>query len=134
MSHKIRKIGAHVSAAGVVDKAVERAAGIGANCVQVFSGSPRVWQRPNLDAVDADKVFSKEKELSVEPIFTHALYLVNLASENPDLVRAAKTMLVGTKNAISGFSITLECENGIDKMLECLWPRHGAFFRHLAND
>lgn len=87
MTAKNRKIGAHVSAAGGVDKAVERAANIGANCVQVFSGSPRVWQRPNLDAVDADKVFSKEKELSVEPIFTHALYLINLASENPDLVR-----------------------------------------------
>jgi deoxyribonuclease-4 len=72
-----RKIGAHVSASGGVEKAVERAANIGANCVQVFSGSPRVWQRPDLETV----------ELSVEPIFTHALYLLNLASENPDLVR-----------------------------------------------
>ncbi len=83
----IRKIGGHVSASGGVDKAIERAANIGANCVQIFSGSPRVWQRPNLDAIDADKVFSKQKELSVSPIFTHALYLLNLASDNPELVR-----------------------------------------------
>lgn len=82
-----RKIGGHVSAAGGVDKAVERAAQIGANCVQVFSGSPRVWQRPNLDSIDANKIAAKQKELNVEPIFTHALYLLNLASENPDLVR-----------------------------------------------
>ncbi len=79
------KLGAHVSAAGGVNKAIERAAAIGANCVQVFSGSPRVWQRPNLDAIDADKVSTKQKELLVSPIITHALYLVNLASENPEL-------------------------------------------------
>ncbi len=89
-----RHIGAHVSAAGGVDKAIERAHNIGANCVQVFSGSPRVWQRPNLDVVDAEKVFSKQKELSVQPIFTHALYLVNLASENPELVKKSIEAIV----------------------------------------
>ncbi len=83
----MRKIGAHVSAAGGVDKAIERAHEIGANCVQVFSGSPRVWQRPSLEKIDAEKIFSKQKELSVQPIFTHALYLINLASDNPELVR-----------------------------------------------
>lgn len=83
----MHKIGGHVSAAGGVDKAIERAAGIGANCVQVFSGSPRVWVRPNLDAINADKIAAKQLELQISPIFTHALYLINLASENPELVR-----------------------------------------------
>src|SRR5258708_35597562 len=82
-----RKIGADVSAAGGVDKAIERAHEIGANCVQVFSGSPRVWARPSLDAVNADKIASKQKELLVSPIFTHALYFLNLSSENPELIR-----------------------------------------------
>lgn len=80
-------IGAHVSAAGGIEKAVERAAAIGCNAVQVFSGSPRVWQRPKLESIDQNKVFSKMSELSVKSIITHSLYLVNLASENPDLVR-----------------------------------------------
>jgi deoxyribonuclease-4 len=88
-----RKIGAHVSASGGVEKAVERAAGIGANCVQVFSGSPRVWQRPKLEVVDADKVFSFEQKYDVQPIFTHSLYLINLASDNPDLVRKSTEAL-----------------------------------------
>lgn len=91
MNHKL--IGAHVSAAGGTDKAVERAAAIGANCVQVFSGSPRVWARPKLDAVKKNKVFSKMAELHVEAIFTHSLYLVNLASENPELVRKSTEAL-----------------------------------------
>ncbi|HEX7018098.1 MAG TPA: deoxyribonuclease IV [Patescibacteria group bacterium] len=80
-----RLIGAHVSAAGGVENAVTKAAAMGANCVQVFSGSPRVWQRKPLDQINVDKVFSKQRELSVSSIFTHALYLVNLASEKPEL-------------------------------------------------
>ncbi len=81
-----RKIGAHVSASGGLYKAIERANSIGANCIQVFSGSPRVWGRKDLSLFDTLKLFSKQKELAVEPIFTHSLYLVNLASDKPDLL------------------------------------------------
>lgn len=81
-----RLIGAHLSTAGGVDKAVERAHAIGANCLQVFSGSPRMWRRTSLEKIDKEKIFAKQKELGVAPIFTHALYLVNLASDKPELV------------------------------------------------
>ncbi len=81
-----RLIGAHLSAAGGVQLALERAAAIGCNCVQVFSGSPRVWQKPALSTVNQDKISSNIDKYVVSPIFTHALYLVNLASDNPDLV------------------------------------------------
>lgn len=89
-----RLIGAHVSAAGGVDKAIERAAAIGCNCVQVFSGSPRVWARSPLSQVDNKKVYSKQQELHVSPIITHSLYLVNFASENPELVTKSSTALL----------------------------------------
>lgn len=82
-----RRIGAHVSAAGGVHLAVERAAAIGCNCVQVFSGSPRVWQKPKLETIDVKKIRTNQDKYNVQPIFTHALYLVNLASDNPDLVK-----------------------------------------------
>ena len=83
----MRKVGAHVSASGGLHKAVERAKDIGANCVQLFSGSPRVWKRKSLAEIDTKKMFSKQKELSISPVFTHALYLVNLASDKPELLR-----------------------------------------------
>lgn len=82
-----RKIGAHVSAAGGVEKAIERAAKIGCNCVQLFSGSPRVWTKPDLTRIDPDKIASESSKQNVSPIFTHALYLVNLASDKPELVK-----------------------------------------------
>jgi len=93
LKNQTRKLGAHVSTAGGVDKAIERAAKIGANCMQIFSGSPRVWQRPNLDLIDAHKICATQQQLAVELIFTHALYLVNLASENPDLVKKSTNAL-----------------------------------------
>jgi deoxyribonuclease IV len=83
---KIRRIGAHVSAAGGLDKAVERAANIGANCLQVFSGSPRVWARADLAKVPVKKFLAQQEALDVRPVFTHSLYLVNVASDNPLLL------------------------------------------------
>jgi deoxyribonuclease IV len=81
-----RKIGAHVSASGGLYKAIERANQIGANCAQLFSGSPRVWKRKDLGLFDVEKMFSKQEELSVKPIFIHSLYLVNLATDKPELL------------------------------------------------
>lgn len=81
-----RLIGAHVSSAGGHDKAIERAATIGCNCAQVFSGSPRGWQRPNLDTIDTEKLSAKQQELSVKPVFTHALYLINLTADKPEVI------------------------------------------------
>ena len=38
------KIGAHVSAAGGLSKAVDRAELIGAEAIQIFASSPRAWR------------------------------------------------------------------------------------------
>lgn len=83
---EIRKIGAHVSASGGLHVAVEKAYNMGCNALQLFSGSPRVWAKKPLTQVDTDKLFSKVRQYSVAPIFTHALYLVNVASDKPELL------------------------------------------------
>ncbi len=88
------KIGGHVSAAGGLDKAIERAQAIGANCVQVFSGSPRVWARSPLENINVDLVRAKQAELHISPIVTHALYLTNLASDNPELLKKSIEALI----------------------------------------
>jgi len=82
-----RKIGAHVSAAGGLHLAVVKAAAIGCNCAQLFSGSPRVWSKKPLDQFNTIKLFSEMQKSNVSPIFTHALYLVNFASDKPELLR-----------------------------------------------
>lgn len=93
-----RKIGAHLSTAGGVDKAVERAHALGANALQVFSGSPRMWRRTPLANIDAQKIWSNQEKYLVKPIFTHALYLVNLASNNQELVEKSIQALIHDLN------------------------------------
>lgn len=84
---EIKKVGAHVSAAGGLHFAIEKAYQLGCNCVQLFSGSPRVWAKKPLSQIEVEKMFSFVRQYSVAPIFTHALYLVNFASDKPELLR-----------------------------------------------
>ncbi|MBU2542991.1 deoxyribonuclease IV [Patescibacteria group bacterium] len=79
-------IGAHVSAAGGVEYTPKRANEIGCNCLQIFSGSPRVWQKPKLESHNINKFFSEREKYGVLSVFTHAIYLVNLASDKSELV------------------------------------------------
>ncbi len=85
----MRYIGAHVSASGGLEKAVERAKELGCNALQLFSGSPRVWKRKELSEVSTKKMFALRHELQFGPVVTHALYLVNLASSKPELVEGS---------------------------------------------
>lgn len=75
-------LGGHISIAGGYVKALERAAAIDANCIQVFSGNPRSFAGPTVLSNDAVAEFKKRaEELGISPIYFHAPYLVNLASE-----------------------------------------------------
>lgn len=105
-----RLIGAHVSTAGGFDLALDRAVEIGANCAQVFSGSPRVWKNNWQDKLDQKSFQTKRKSLNFGPIFTHALYLVNLASDKPESVKKSIDALVNTlefDSAIEGSGVII---------------------------
>jgi deoxyribonuclease-4 len=79
-------IGAHVSASGGLDKALERMQEIGAEAAQLFVQSPRTW-RPTNHKPETIERFRSERSRLGAPVFAHALYLVNLASPNEDLYR-----------------------------------------------
>ena len=79
-------IGAHVSASGGLDKALERMQEIGAEAAQIFVQSPRTW-RPTNHKPETIERFKSERARLKAPVFAHALYLVNLASPNEDLYR-----------------------------------------------
>lgn len=87
------RVGAHVSAAGGIHKAVERASAIGCNAVQVFSASPRTWRRSDLEKIVTPEISKTQEQLQVTPIVTHAMYLVNLASENPEQLAKSRSVL-----------------------------------------
>jgi len=82
-----RRIGIHTSIAGDIAGALELAHGLGANALQIFSSSPRMWTRGTgrIADVDATRFRARRKELGLGPLVIHDSYLINLASANPVL-------------------------------------------------
>jgi len=89
-----RRIGAHLSISGGLFKAVESIVEKGGNALQIFSSSPRMWltQLPSKENVDRFKKLAKKYD--IKPVFIHAKYLVNLASDKQELIEKSKQSLV----------------------------------------
>jgi len=90
----VRRVGGHVSTAGGVINALTNAQNIGANCLQIFAGSPRSWARKLYPIEEAKNFVTQSERLDLQPTFIHALYLVNLASDNPDLLKKSVDSLI----------------------------------------
>jgi deoxyribonuclease-4 len=94
-------LGAHCS--GGVKKALDRAAELEVDSVQLFVQSPRAWRFPDHDPKDLAAFAERRKELGIGGVLVHALYLVNLATPNDDFYeKSVQTMrsTVDTANAI----------------------------------
>lgn len=81
------RIGIHTSIAGSYLNALESARKLGANALQIFSSSPRMWEGGSARVVDADAAAfrARREELRLGPLVVHANYLINLASAQPML-------------------------------------------------
>jgi deoxyribonuclease IV len=92
-------IGAHVSPAGGPANAVTRGLERGCRAIQIFNQSPRQW-RPT--EYDDDKVAAFKEAMDgsqVEALLIHAVYLVNCASEDPDLREKSLASLTASLRA-----------------------------------
>ena len=78
-------VGAHVSAAGGLYKAVGRAQDIGAEAIQIFGAAPQMWRRKTHTGDDIARYRAAAAEAKLGPVFIHAVYLINLASPDPEL-------------------------------------------------
>ena len=78
-------LGAHMSIAGGVSHALERAASIGTNAVQVFTKNNRQWVGPPIDLADVARWQEQAPALGIAYAVSHASYLINLASSKDDL-------------------------------------------------
>lgn len=75
-------IGGHLSISGGHINALSKTVEIGGNCLQLFSSSPRNWKvNPPSDEQVKEFINLKHK-LSIEPIYFHTSYLINLADNN----------------------------------------------------
>lgn len=79
------RLGAHVSAAGGISKAVDRIVEIGGDCLQIFVSSPRGWRKTEISDEEVEKFRTGLAAHDVGPVFIHGLYLANIATSQPEL-------------------------------------------------
>ncbi len=79
----VKRIGIHLGGGAL--KAVERAPEIGANTLQIFSSSPRMWRAPKVDPKLAQQTKERRAALDVGPMVIHANYLINVCSQSNEI-------------------------------------------------
>ena len=88
------RIGAHVSTAGGLEKGIERAQAMGAETIQIFGAAPQSWRRRSYPPQEAKAFRAQAAAADIWPIFIHAVYLVNLATSNPENLIKSQDALI----------------------------------------
>ncbi len=74
------KVGAHVSSAGGMDKAIDRGQAMGAEAIQMFISSPQGWAFKPIAPSVKEAFREKAVQAGIGPTFLHCIYLVSLGS------------------------------------------------------
>ncbi len=77
------RLGAHISTSVPFSEAVNRAALLGCECMQIFVNAPQRWNPVAISESEIEKFVTLNKKSKINPIIIHSIYLINLASENP---------------------------------------------------
>ena len=79
------RIGAHMSIAGGVSKAVDRAVVHGCEALQIFTKNASQWRGKPLDPAEIRLFRQRIEQIGIAPAVSHASYLINLATTFPVL-------------------------------------------------
>lgn len=88
------RIGGHLSISGGLSRSLERAQAIEANCLQIFSSPPQKWQPPVFSQESLRAFKQQSCMLDIRPVVVHGTYLINLASDNQELVKKSMMSLI----------------------------------------
>jgi deoxyribonuclease-4 len=88
------KVGVHVSIAGSIDRAVDRAVARGCDTFQIFSRNPRGWKFKGLEPWDVKRFGEKLKDSGIFPPIDHMPYLPNLATPKDEVYQRSVESLI----------------------------------------
>jgi deoxyribonuclease IV len=92
-------IGAHVSPAGGLPKAIERGVERGCRSIQIFNQSPRMWRATVYRDEDVAAFREAMDASSIDAALIHAVYLLNCASDDPDIRAKSLASLIHSLRA-----------------------------------
>lgn len=92
-------IGAHVSPSGGPAKAVERGTERAARSIQIFNQNPRQWKPREYSAEEVADFRSAITDSDVDALLIHAVYLLNCASEDREILDKSHASLTSSLRA-----------------------------------
>ncbi len=92
-------IGAHVSPAGGPANAVKRGEERGCRSIQIFNQNPRAWKARVYSDEELAAYHEAMEGSQVEAMVIHAVYLLNCASEDPEIRDKSLASLIVALNA-----------------------------------
>ena len=137
------RIGAHVSVAGGLERAVGTATAGGCESLQVVVSHARGWAPPPVDPAADERFRADLQAAGLGPLFVHAPYLVNFASASPltrersrEVVAAtlAKAAAIGATGVVvhAGAALASGRTAGLATTREALLPLADAAGRDLV--
>lgn len=90
--------GVHCSISGGHQNAILEAKGLGIDTFQIFTKNQRQWSETQIDEETGKKFQSLMKKENMQIAFSHAIYLINLGTEKPDLWQQSIDSLIGEIN------------------------------------
>jgi deoxyribonuclease-4 len=103
-------IGAHVSPAGGLSKAIDRGTEHGCRAIQIFNQSPRMWKPTAYADEDVAAFRQAMAESPIGAVLIHAVYLLNCASADREIRAKSLTSLIHslqTGNRIGADAVVL---------------------------
>jgi deoxyribonuclease-4 len=88
------RLGAHLSIAGGLPRAVDRAEASGCDALQIFTKSAGQWRARELPADEIALFKRRVRQTGIRPVVAHNSYLINLAAADPAL-RAQSVSALG---------------------------------------
>jgi deoxyribonuclease IV len=92
-------IGAHVSPAGGLPKAIERGVERGCRAIQIFNQSPRMWKASLYRDEDVAAFREAMAASPIDAVLIHTIYLLNCASEDRTIRSKSRSSLIHSLRA-----------------------------------
>jgi deoxyribonuclease-4 len=109
-------LGVHVSIAGDIWEAVNRAAELGCTTFQMFPSNPRTWKAKELTEDDVGRFRERLAEYGFEKFFVHMSYLPNIASPDDELWgKSVAALADGLRRSVALGSVGLVTHMGSHK-------------------
>lgn len=86
-------LGAHVSAAGGLVRAIERGVALGCDALQVFVKNASQWRAKPVAGEEAEAFRAAHAASPIGPLVAHSAYLINLAAPDPEILAKSRAAL-----------------------------------------